>query len=262
MLPKTEQEDRLQELFVEFKSQFKEFEKQTNLQKQEAIQKTLTEKIKDAKALIKEFEREARNDQMPAEELSERKSVLVNELNNYISIKKTQTQILNSRLQSSSDSPMRVLQQDEGHSQQGQSSQSTQQIIKTGRKEMKEVEGALGRAEKIVEDTVQIGTQTAAELREQTKQMERVVDDLDDIEFTMKKARKVIADLTRGILTDKFIRLILFLIVIAAVAVIVLTIMKDDEGSSLPKPKEIGVCFQSIRSCEMLTLLYRAMQEN
>lgn len=34
--------------------------------------------------------------------------------------------------------------------------------------------------------------------------MERVVDDLDDIEFTMKKARKVIADLTRGILTDKY----------------------------------------------------------
>lgn len=50
MLPKTEQEDRLQELFLDFKTGFKEFEKQTNPQKQEAILKDLTEKIKDAKA--------------------------------------------------------------------------------------------------------------------------------------------------------------------------------------------------------------------
>lgn len=98
--------------------------------------------------------------------------------------------------------------------------------------------------------------QTAAELKQQTRQMERVVDDLDDIEFTIKKARKVLADLTRGILTDKcadrlagmlrwplcrFIRLILFLIVIAVVVVIVLTILDKDEGSALPKPREIGV---------------------
>lgn len=83
---------------------------------------------------------------------------------------------------------------------------------------MRVVEGALNRAEKVVEDTIQIGaqarasdqftvveavSQTAAELKEQTRQMERVVDDLDDIEFTMKKARKVLVDLTRGILTDK-----------------------------------------------------------
>lgn len=93
---------------------------------------------------------------MPASELTERKAVLVNELNTFISIKKTQTQILNSRLQSSS---LGVIQSDEGHSQQPPSGQTTQQIIKTGRKEMKQVEGAIGRAEKIVEDTIQIGTQ-------------------------------------------------------------------------------------------------------
>ena len=49
--------------------------------------------------LIKEFEREARNDSMPANELTERKAVLVNELNNFISIKKTQTQIVQKRME-------------------------------------------------------------------------------------------------------------------------------------------------------------------
>lgn len=38
---------------------------------------------------------------------------------------------------------------------------STQQVIMTGRKEMKQVENTLGRAEKIVEDTIQIGTQAS-----------------------------------------------------------------------------------------------------
>lgn len=55
----------------------------------------------------------------------------------------------------------------------------------------------------IVEDTIQIGTQTAETLHGQTKQMERVLNDLDEIHFTMKKASKVIRDLTRGIATDK-----------------------------------------------------------
>lgn len=49
--------------------------------------------------LIKEFEREARNDSMPADELLRRKEALVHELNTFISIKKTQTQILNTRME-------------------------------------------------------------------------------------------------------------------------------------------------------------------
>jgi hypothetical protein len=32
-----------------------------------------------------------------------------------------------------------------------------------------------------------------------------VVDDLNEIEFTVKKASKVIADITKGIMTDKWV---------------------------------------------------------
>ncbi len=34
-------------------------------------------------------------------------------------------------------------------------------------------------------------------------QLNSIVDDLNEIEFTMKKASKVIRDITRGMLTDK-----------------------------------------------------------
>lgn len=37
----------------------------------------------------------------------------------------------------------------------------------------------------------------------QTKQMEHVLDSLDDIQFSLKKAGQVIRDITRGVATDK-----------------------------------------------------------
>lgn len=47
--------------------------------------------------------------------------------------------------------------------------------------------------------------QTAATLNDQTKQMEGILNDLDDITFNMKKAQKVIGDITRGLATDKYV---------------------------------------------------------
>ena len=47
------------------------------------------------------------------------------------------------------------------------------------------------------------GVQVAGALHDQTKQMEKIVDDLAEIEFTMKKASQIIRDITKGLLTDK-----------------------------------------------------------
>jgi hypothetical protein len=44
---------------------------------------------------------------------------------------------------------------------------------------------------------------TAAELKKQTDQMGKVIDDLNEIEFSMQRASKVIRDITRGLATDK-----------------------------------------------------------
>ena len=43
----------------------------------------------------------------------------------------------------------------------------------------------------------------AETLEDQTKQMERIAGDLDEIKFTLKKAEKVIRDITRSMATDK-----------------------------------------------------------
>ena len=46
--------------------------------------------------------------------------------------------------------------------------------------------------------------QTAATLHDQTQQLNKIVDDLNEIEFTMKKASKVLRDIGKGIMTDRW----------------------------------------------------------
>jgi hypothetical protein len=45
--------------------------------------------------------------------------------------------------------------------------------------------------------------QTAATLHDQTQQLNTVTDSLNQIDFTMKKASKVITDIGRDLMTDK-----------------------------------------------------------
>ena len=49
----------------------------------------------------------------------------------------------------------------------------------------------------------QVGTKVAETLESQTHQMEKIQGDLDEIKFTLKKAEKVIRDITRSMATDK-----------------------------------------------------------
>lgn len=72
-----------------------------------------------------------------------------------------------------------------------------------GRKEIAETDETLVRAQRVVANTIEVGTKTAETLQAQTQQMERVLDDLDEIKFSLKKASKVIRDITRSIATDK-----------------------------------------------------------
>jgi hypothetical protein len=106
------------------------------------------------------------------------------------------------------------------------SQMSTQQLISTGRKTMSETEKSILRSTRVVEDTIAIGQQTAAMLGEQTHQMEKIMNDLDEITFSMKKAQKLIGDITRSMATDKCILMFLMLIVGGIVAIVVLKVAK------------------------------------
>lgn len=63
----------------------------------------------------------------------------------------------------------------------------------------------LQRSKRVVQETVQVGTETAARLQAQTEQMHRVVEELDHIHFSMRKAGRLVSDLTRQMATDRCI---------------------------------------------------------
>ena len=108
----------------------------------------------------------------------------------------------------------------------------TEELLVYGRDKIKDTDAIIDRSKATVARTIALGTQTAEQLRNQTQQMEKVVDDLDEIHFSLKKSMKVIKDLTRGLATDKCILTLLFIVVMGVVAIIAVKIAgldKDDE---------------------------------
>ncbi|KAL6532508.1 putative plant SNARE 13 [Orobanche gracilis] len=101
------------------------------------------------------------------------------------------------------------------------SEMSNQELVNAGMKTMDETDQALERSKQVVHNTVELGEQTATTLKGQTEQMGRVVNELDTIHFSIKKASQLVKEIGRQVATDKCIMLFLFLIVCGVVAIIV-----------------------------------------
>lgn len=218
--------------------------------------KRLTNKMAETKRLIKEFEKTALNEgAMDANALAAAKKDYVSKLNKFVQMKKdAQTALVAKEAErksagastteastsaaGSSTAPSAVetafalpaFKPNVGKGEILEDEQLQQMeagdLITHGRNVLDETDQSLARSEAVVEETIQIGTQTAEALRGQTHQLERVVDDLDEIHFSLKKSMNVIRDITRGLVTDKCIMLLLFLIIVGVVTVIILKVVK------------------------------------
>uniref|UniRef100_A0A061RZI5 Putative plant SNARE n=1 Tax=Tetraselmis sp. GSL018 TaxID=582737 RepID=A0A061RZI5_9CHLO len=227
-----ELEDAIKDNYERLKAGFQQLESLKDDNEKSDHLKKLTQIMQECKRQVKDFEREARTDGMPPKILSEKKRQLVQELNTYIALKKTNTAQLQAR--------SALTEKDSAQSkEQKLENMKNQQLIQLGKKEITETDAALERARRQVEETIQLGAQTAATLTDQTKQMEGVLNDLDDITFNMKKAQKVIAEITRGLVTDKCILCLVFFIVIAIIIGVIVTILVPSVGPAPPSPESI-----------------------
>ncbi|RYR67530.1 hypothetical protein Ahy_A03g013935 [Arachis hypogaea] len=96
-----------------------------------------------------------------------------------------------------------------------------QELINAGMKQMDETDQAIERSKQVVHQTIEVGTQTATTLKGQTEQMGWIVNELDSIQFSIKKALKLVKEIGRQVATDKCIMLLLVLIVCGVIAIIV-----------------------------------------
>ncbi|OEL25940.1 putative plant SNARE 11 [Dichanthelium oligosanthes] len=191
----------------------------------------LTDKMRDCKRLIKDFERVSkdeagRTDPETAKMLHERKQSMIKELNSYVALKK-QHQSENKRVDLF-DGPS----VEDGYGEENvllassnlelslllKSSIFNFSIILSSREQFVVVDS------QTVQETINVGTETAAALKAQTEQMSRVVNELDSIHFSIKKASKLVKEIGRQVATDRCIMAMLFLIVAGVIAVIIVKV--------------------------------------
>lgn len=230
-----EDEDKLKTEFSSLTQRFEALDKLSNSKKREEL-KGITSSLAECKRLIKDFEREARTDNVPPNELRERKNALVSELNKFVAKKKAAQSTLEYKQDSGASGSLAMMAETGDASTAGTEGMSTLELMEFGRGKIKETDESLVRTKKVMVDTIELGTSTAAKLSDQTDQMGRIIDDLDHIHFDMKKAAGLIRDITRQLATDKCIMGFLCLIGIGVIAIIALKIANPskDEDEVIP----------------------------
>ncbi|XP_024986547.1 novel plant SNARE 11-like [Cynara cardunculus var. scolymus] len=225
-----ELDGRITDVFRALSNGFQKLEKIKDSGRQSRQLEELTDKMRECKRLIKEFEREVKDldyTSIPhaSRMLNERKQSMVKELNSYVELKKKYASNIERKRVGHIEGTEEVSAEDNGLLA---SSMTNQELVGHGNQMMDETDQAIERSKKVVHDTVNVGSQTAATLKGQTEQMNRIIDDLDSIHFSIKKASRLVKELGKQIATDRCIMSMLFLIVIGVIAIIIVKVMHPE----------------------------------
>ncbi|POO03110.1 Sec [Trema orientale] len=223
-------EGQISDIFRALSNGFQKLEKIKDSNRQSRQLEELTEKMRECKRLIKEFDREvkdveSRNDPNTNRMLSEKKQSMIKELNSYVALKKQYTASLDNKKIDLFDGPT------EEHGEENvllASNMTNQQLMDNGNRMMNETDQTIERSKKVVQDTINVGTETAAALKAQTEQMSRIVNELDSIHFSIKKASQLVKEIGRQVATDKCIMALLFLIVAGVIAIIIVKLVNPN----------------------------------
>ncbi|XP_038973956.1 novel plant SNARE 11-like [Phoenix dactylifera] len=222
-------EGQINDIFRALSNGFQKLEKIKDPNRRSRQLEELTDKMRECKGLIKEFEKvmkeaESRNTHDTNKKLNEKKQSMIKELNSYVALKKQHANSLENRRVDLVDGPGGG----DGVSDENimlASTMTNQQLMDTGHGMMDETDQAIERSKKVVEDTVNVGAETAVALKAQTEQMNRIVNELDSIHFSIKKASQLVKEIGRSVATDRCIMAMLFLIVIGVIAIIIVKIV-------------------------------------
>eukprot|EP00735_Rhodelphis_limneticus_P002442 TRINITY_DN13311_c0_g1::TRINITY_DN13311_c0_g1_i1::g.12666::m.12666 TRINITY_DN13311_c0_g1::TRINITY_DN13311_c0_g1_i1::g.12666 ORF type:complete len:290 (+),score=51.61,sp/Q9LNH6/NPS12_ARATH/27.56/1e-18,V-SNARE_C/PF12352.3/5.7e+03,V-SNARE_C/PF12352.3/3.5e-07,Sec20/PF03908.8/9.1e+02,Sec20/PF03908.8/8.6e-07,V-SNARE/PF05008.10/1.5e-05,V-SNARE/PF05008.10/5.8,SNARE/PF05739.14/1.1e+03,SNARE/PF05739.14/0.00015,RVT_thumb/PF06817.9/0.021,Tropomyosin/PF00261.15/54,Tropomyosin/PF00261.15/0.012,T4SS/PF07996.6/ len=123
----------------------------------------------------------------------------------------------------------------EGKEVQDPQNLSAKQMIDYGKKIQDESLDSLARSKKLVAESQQVGTDTAAKLKEQTEQLKQIHSDVERIESNLKQADKLIRRFMRRMMTDKLVLCMLFLIVCGIGGIIAYHIVDAKDGKEQVK---------------------------
>ena len=236
MSPQLEQiHGEIRDNFRALANGFQRLDKMKDSNRQSKQLEELTGRMRECKRLIKDLDREikdeeARNPPEVNKRLNDEKQSMIKELNSYVALRKTYMNSLgNKKIELFDMGGASEPAADENV--QMASAMSNQELIHAGNKTMDETDQAIERSKMVVEQTLEVGTQTAVSLKGQTDQMGRIVNELDTIQFSIKKASQLVKEIGRQVATDKCIMLFLFLIVCGVIAIIIVKIVNPSNKS-------------------------------
>ncbi|XP_057518889.1 novel plant SNARE 11-like isoform X2 [Amaranthus tricolor] len=220
-------EGQISDIFRALSNGFQKLEKIKDSSRQSRQLEELTDKMRECKRLIKEFDREVkklegRNDPNTNKTMNEKKQSLIKELNSYVALKKQYATNLENKRIDLFEGPGEGVGEDNVLLA---SAMTNDQLIDQGNRMMDETDQAIDRGKKIIHETIGIGQETAEALKAQTEQMSRIVNELDSINFSIKKASKLVKEIGRQVATDKCIMALLFMIVLGVIAIIIVKIV-------------------------------------
>ncbi|XWS14292.1 hypothetical protein CRYUN_Cryun36dG0109900 [Craigia yunnanensis] len=205
MSPQLEQiHGEIRDNFRTLANGFQRLDKIKDSNRQSKQLEELTAKMRECKRLIKEFDREIKDEESrnPPEvnkQLNDEKQSMIKELNSYVALRKTYMNTLGNKKIELFDMGAGVSEPTAHDNFKVASSMSNQELVDHGMKTMDETDQAIERSKKVVEQTIEVGTQTAVTLKGQTEQMGRIVNELDTIQFSIKKASQLVKEIGRQV---------------------------------------------------------------
>ncbi|XP_074566629.1 putative plant SNARE 13 isoform X2 [Curcuma longa] len=205
MNPELEEIDgKIQDIFRALQNGFQKLDNIKDPNRQSKQLEELTGKMRECKRLIKEYDQELKNqeNQNPPEvnkKLNEKKQTMIKELNSYVALRKTYQSSLGNKRVELFDMGAGTSDPVAEDNVKMASEMSNQELIYAGRKQMDETDQTIERSKMVVEQTIEVGTQTAANLKGQTEQMGRIVNELDTIQFSIKKASQLVKEIGRQV---------------------------------------------------------------
>lgn len=107
-------------------------------------------------------------------------------------------------------------------------------LMDHGLKTQEASKDALVRITQKVGETREIGVATAAQLAEQTNQLEHMYDDLQDINSTLQRSTVIIKRMTRKLKTDKYMWVMSLLVIAVIIAIIIYKIAVPTADVNVP----------------------------
>ncbi|RAL54715.1 unnamed protein product [Cuscuta campestris] len=238
-------EGQISDIFRALTNGFQKLEKIKDSNRQSRMLEELTEKMRECKRLIKDFDIEIKNlelrkDASTDKMLNDKKQAMIKELNSFVAMKKQYAATRENKRIDLFEGPSEGFAEENGLLA---SNMTNQQLMDHGNQMMDETDQAIHRAQKVVHETINVGTETASALKAQTEQMSRIVNELDSIHFSIKKASQLVREIGRQVATDRCIMAMLSLIVLGVVAIIIVKIVnpqnkdiRDIPGLAPPAP--------------------------